>query len=225
MNRRDMIIVAALINAGLLVVLFVSAVKPGNSEEKSSLASLNQPAEKIETAVTKPASSPKGDQIDQVINEYSAKVAQKEQKETTSLPLPVLTPEPKIASAEPAPKAPLKPSSGEFRTVTVEKGDVLERIARHNGVTVEELMKLNDLSNSRLQIGQVLKLPAKSSTKVVKKKTSMPAEGKYYTVKGGDNPWTIAQKNGMQVDELLELNNMDEEKAKRLRPGDKLKIK
>lgn len=224
MNRRDMIIVAALINAGLLVVLFVSAVKPSHREEKNSLAASHQQSAVIETAVTKPAkTSGSGDQIDQVISEYSAKVAEKGATETKPLPLPVLTPETKVVAQADAPKAPLKASSDEFRTVTVEKGDVLERIARHNGASVEEIMKLNGLSSSRLQIGQVLKLPAKSQTKVAKKKAQ--AEGKYYVVKGGDNPWTIAQKNGMQVEELLELNNMDEAKAKRLRPGDKLRIK
>ncbi|WP_420422303.1 LysM peptidoglycan-binding domain-containing protein [Simkania sp.] len=224
MNRRDMIIVAALINAGLLVVLFVSAVKPSHREEKGSLAVASEQVAAIETAVTKPAkTSSSGDQIDQVISEYSAKVAVKESTETKSLPLPVLTPEPKAVAQAEAPKAPLKATTEDFRTVTVEKGDVLERIARHNSVSVEEIMKLNGLSSSRLQIGQVLKLPAKAQTKVAKKKAQ--SDGKYYIVKGGDNPWTIAQKNGMQVEELLDLNNMDEAKAKRLRPGDKLRIK
>ena len=225
MNRRDMIIVAALINAGLLVVLFVSAVKPSQREDKSSFAASHHETAAIETAVTKPAkTSSSGDQIDQVISEYSAKVAEKESAETKSTPLPVLTPYDKAAVAQAeAPKAPLKANSDGFSTVTVEKGDVLERIARRNSVSVEEIMKLNGLSSSRLQIGQVLKLPAKAQPKVAKKK--VPAEGKYYVVKGGDNPWTIAQKNGMQVEELLDLNNMDEAKAKRLRPGDKLRIK
>lgn len=224
MNRRDMIIVAALINAGLLVVLFVSAVKPSHREEKSSVAVALEQVAAIEAAVTKPAKTPyRGDQIDQVISEYSAKVVEKESTETKALPLPILTPEPKAVAQVEAPKAPLKATAEDFRTVTVEKGDVLERIARNNGVSVEEIMKLNGLSSSRLQIGQVLKLPAKSQKNVVKKIT--PTEGKFYIVKGGDNPWTIAQKNGMQVEELLELNNMDEAKAKRLRPGDKLRIK
>ena len=87
------------------------------------------------------------------------------------------------------------------------------KIARFHGVSVDEIMKLNSLSNTRLQIGQELKLPEKS---VVTKKSPAPKdEGKYYIVKGGDNPWTIAQQNNMQVEELLRLNDMDEAKAKR----------
>lgn len=218
MNRRDMIIVAALINAGLLVVLFVSAVKAERIEQENPLSSKEAPLAQMETPVTKPPSTT-GDQIDQVISEYSAKVTEKGKEETKVLPLPVLTPEPKVAEA---PKAPLKQNQ-ELRTVTVEKGDVLERIARRSGVSVEDIMKLNQLTDSRLQIGQVLKLPPKSTTK--KSEAPKKMEGKYYIVKGGDNPWTIAQKNGMQVEELLQLNNMDEAKAKRLRPGDRLRIK
>ena len=114
------------------------------------------------------------------------------------------------------------PLSDPMRVVAVEKGDVLEKIARNHGVSVDEIMKLNSLSNSRLQIGQELKLPSGKAPK--KENVIKKDEGKYYVVKGGDSPWTIAQENGMQVDELLKLNKIDEEKAKRLRPGDRLRI-
>ena len=46
-------------------------------------------------------------------------------------------------------------------TYVVERGDNLSIIARSVGVSVEEIMDLNDLSNPRrLQVGQVLRLPA-----------------------------------------------------------------
>jgi hypothetical protein len=60
--------------------------------------------------------------------------------------------------------------------------------------------------------------PKTSESKVVD-------EGKYYIVKSGDNPWSIAIKNHIKFDELLRLNHLDEEKAKKLKPGDKLRIK
>ncbi len=50
------------------------------------------------------------------------------------------------------------------------------------------------------------------------------AKEEYYIVKPGDNPWTIAKKNHMRVEDLLRLNNMDQAKAKKLRPGDRLRI-
>ena len=211
MNRRDIIIVAVLINAGLLVTLFVSSLKSSDGKDLA-LA----PSEQVEVEKTSPVLSEKKekDQVDQVISQYTA-MAKTEEKKDDPIPLPVLTPTPKEETKTPA--------SSPLRVVTVEKGDVLEKIARNHGVSVDEIMKLNSLSNSRLQIGQELKLPEKKV-----QKTSTPPkrdDGKYYVVKAGDNPWTIAQKNGMQVDELLQLNNMDEEKAKRLRPGDRLRIK
>lgn len=224
MNRKDMIIVAVLINTGLLIVLFISAVKTKRIEKKDVLSSNKMPISQLETPVIqKPHPFQRENQIDQVINEYSVKVAKEKKENKKALPLSVLIPEGKGGKSDHLPKAPLKQTEN-FRTVTVEKGDVLERIARHNGVSVEEIMRFNQLSNSRLKIGQILKLPSKStsSKKIAAKEKEV--SGKYYTVKGGDNPWTIAKKNGMQVEELLDLNDMDEAKAKRLRPGDKLRI-
>lgn len=212
MNRRDIIIVAVLINAGLLVTLFVSSLK---KEQSRDLAYQPYQASPVDTAAL---SQPKGkDQVDQVISQYTAQAKVEEKKEEI-LPPPVLTPTPKVEEKKEV------PVTSPLRVVTVEKGDVLEKIARSHGVSVDEIMKLNNLNNSRLQIGQELKLPQR---KIAAKEAPPPKkeEGKYYVVKGGDNPWIIAQKNGMQVDELLRLNNLDEEKAKRLRPGDRLKIK
>jgi len=211
MNRRDIIIVAVLINAGLLATLFVSSLK---KEQGTDLVLSPKEAHQIEIAASPLSVKQGGDQIDQVISQYTAMAKTEEKKEET-LPPPILTP---------MPKAETKAfTSSPLRVVTVEKGDVLEKIARSHGISVDEIMKLNSLSNSRLQIGQELKLPERKAPK--KEILSKKDDGKFYVVKGGDNPWTIAQKNGIQVDELLRLNNMDEEKAKRLRPGDRLRIK
>ncbi len=43
-------------------------------------------------------------------------------------------------------------------------------------------------------------------------------------MKKGDSPWTIAVKNQMKVEDLLKLNNLNEAQAKRLKPGDQLRI-
>ncbi|NGX46548.1 MAG: hypothetical protein K940chlam2_01740, partial [Chlamydiae bacterium] len=45
------------------------------------------------------------------------------------------------------------------------------------------------------------------------------------TVVSGDNPWTIAVKNRIKVDQLLKLNGLNEEKARCLKPGDRLRIR
>lgn len=116
------------------------------------------------------------------------------------------------------------PEKEEFSTVIVKKGDFLERIARSNHTTVSALMQLNDLSSTQLQIGQVLRVPKTNKTeKDLQVKTPNPED--YYVVKEGDSPWAIALSNGIRLDELLKLNGLDEQKARRLRPGDRLRIR
>jgi peptidoglycan DL-endopeptidase LytF len=111
--------------------------------------------------------------------------------------------------------------------VRVKKGDALEKIARAHHTTVVDIMKLNQLSSTRLSIGQVLKIqPGQSKVENPTAPASNPNEAtsKYYTVRSGDNPWTIAVKNHMKLDDLLKLNGLNEEKARRLKPGDQIRI-
>jgi len=218
MNRKDMIIVAVLVNACLLIVLFVSAVKSGKDEKMIARAEQVETKMAVKPVTPQIQSPTKGtDQIDQVLSQYSAKI--KEKKEVP-VPTPILTPTKEEKKRE---TSVISKENAHHHSVTVEKGDVLEKIARSHGVTIDEIMKLNRLPNTRLQIGQVLKLPEKNEKKVTIKKGALGVE--YYVVQSGDNPWTIAQKHDLQVEDLLRLNNMDEEKAKRLRPGDRLRIK
>lgn len=148
-----------------------------------------------------------------------------------------VAPQAKVTAAQTlaAPIVPQNKTATEFTEIKIKKGDVLEKIARHHHTTVAAIMKANKLTSSNLRIGQVLKIPNKSiakaepSTIVYSPQTSTPTnasnEGaKYYTVKKGDNPWTIAVKNHLKVEDLLKLNNMTEEQARRLKPGDQLQI-
>ncbi len=58
-------------------------------------------------------------------------------------------------------------------------------------------------------------------------RTSKPVQpnSSVYIVQPGDNPWTIAKKCKISFERLLELNNLDEAKAKNLKIGQALKIK
>ncbi len=248
MTRRDTIIVAALVNAGLLVILFVSALKNEEGREEISFRKEAPNFMNSEATFRSEAKRVMGDEVDQVLNQYG--------QQDPLHPVAVSTPvdsSPQVPNAmvsnvpsfvddlksitevsplvaasslkteEKAAPSPL------YTEVKVKKGDVLEKIARQNHTTVSEIMKINHLTSTQLKIGQVLKISSKGESKSVVKteeKTPLdPTSAKYYIVKAGDSPWTIAVKNHMKVEELLKLNNMNEEKARKLKPGDKIRTR
>jgi hypothetical protein len=69
---------------------------------------------------------------------------------------------------------------------------------------------------------QEMKKPVKNEAK--KTREMIPSDA-YYTVKAGDNPWKIAKKFHLSFERLLQLNHLDEAKARNLKIGQKLKIK
>lgn len=97
------------------------------------------------------------------------------------------------------PEIPNYPPEEETPTETqiyiVKKGDSLWLIAKNNNTTVDELIKLNNLSSINLQIGDQLLIPKQTNTKE-------------YIVQRGDTLWSIAKANNITVDELKELNNL-----------------
>lgn len=95
---------------------------------------------------------------------------------------------------------------------TVKSGDSLYKIAREYNTTVDELMKLNNLSSISLSIGQTLKIPQITTS----------AQDNYYMVKSGDNLYKIASKYNTTVNNLVKLNNLSNTT---LSIGQKLKLK
>lgn len=231
MTRRDTIIIAALLNAGLLIVLFVSALK--NEVAQEEIALKKETVAPVEPVFRSEAKKVMGDEVDLVLKQYtqqdpSMPIVAAEPAHTSSFVedlKAVTAPDPTLEIASNLPQALPTPS---YVEVKVKKGDVLEKIARQNHTTVSEIMKLNQLTSTQLKIGQVLKVPAKTAEKEAEKvafKAPLdPTSAKYYTVKPGDNPWTIAVKNHIKVEDLLKLNNMTEEKARKLKPGDQIRI-
>lgn len=230
MSRRDTIIIAVLINAGLLILLFATSLKSDYKEE-SSIVLAPPPAatvvEEEKPVAMQTETPPVVDEVENAIRQYSTPIAAAD-------PAPVkpdFTQDLQAIGGMQSPslpaEAPVEKESG-YKEVKVKKGDVLERIARQNRVSVEEIMKINNLSSTRLKIGQTLKIPTKKGSSLSPPRPLTQAgeeSSQYYTIKNGDNPWTIAVKNHMKVEDLLKLNNLDEEKARRLKPGDKIRIK
>ena len=86
----------------------------------------------------------------------------------------------------------------------VKSGDSLYSIARKYNTTVDELKKLNNLSNNVLSIGQVLKIPSSESNNT----GSNTGTTNTYVVKSGDSLYSIARKYNTTVDEIKRLNNL-----------------
>lgn len=208
MSRRDTIIIAVLVNTGLLAVLFMLASTPTDdlfSPEATTTARTEQkppPFIEQEDIVVIDA----GDNVDQVLQEYVA-----------------------IAEPEPIPVQKEEEPEIEYLKVTVKRGDALEKIARHNKTTVAEIKKANNLQTDRLRIGQILRIPVppeeENDSAAEPEPSSIEEAVEYYIVQEGDNPWKIAKKFGVGFNKLLELNNLDEAKARKMRAGDKLRVK
>ncbi len=87
-------------------------------------------------------------------------------------------------------------------TYTVKSGDSLWSIARKYDTSVSELQNLNNLSSTILQVGQVLKVPQSSSN-------NENSSANTYVVKSGDSLWSIANRFGTTVDELMRVNRLN----------------
>jgi len=223
MNRKDTILVAVLINAGVLVVLFTSALK--NKADKEPQITYQEPPIVIAQTQAIPQAIMK-DEIDLAVEQL--KMAQKQDQDILasseqSQMQQELILEPQMSILE-------KNDEPSFTEVQVVKGDFLAKIAKKHHCSVEEIIKFNQLKNTNLKIGQTLKIPTKHAQiqKQVPQAQALvetSSEIKTYTIKAGDNPWTIAKKHNMKVEELLKINNLTKDKAKNLKVGDKLKVK
>jgi len=272
MNRRDAIILAVLLNTGLLAVLFMTAVSTNDEVVDStelnrmvmttpSLLKAKEP-EIIRIAVLAPELQAT-DEWDNVLKDYASSITSQTivHDEETADELEKEVMQQLVASHGPVPKTDKMPKvttagalSGKFIEIKVKRGDALEKIARANGTTTEAIRKINQLSNDKLTIGQALKIPVTGSAAEVAMVEMAPApmqvstpamvavpskvaaavqsvakaadaSVEYYTMKAGDNPWKISKQFHVKFDDLLKLNNLNEEKAKNLKIGDRIRVR
>lgn len=216
MSRKDTILIAVLLNAGLLIVMFVLAIKPSHVKE-SFVKKKSESSIAIEPAlITKK-------EIDKILTTYTTEPTAPSHALRSTASEPEVMPQEK--KTPPIETKPLLPTS--TISITVQSGDALEKIAKTHNTSVKEIMKFNNLVNTKLQIGQTIYLPPVSKESKKSEIVDAPSVAKqqFYTVRTGDTPWTIAAKNQLKVDELLQLNNLNEEKARYLKPGDRLRIR
>jgi len=104
--------------------------------------------------------------------------------------------------------------SQECKYHKVKSRESLEKIAKNYGVSVQELIKANkNINPNKLKVGENLCIPQKTSAKT--------QEYAIYKVKKGDTLYSIAEKFGVDVQELKSFNNLKSEKVKE---GQELKI-
>jgi LysM repeat protein len=68
------------------------------------------------------------------------------------------------ATTATATAAPTNGGTGAAKTYTVKSGDTLNTIAKRNGITVKELQAANNLTTTRITVGQKLRIPSKEAT-------------------------------------------------------------
>ena len=89
------------------------------------------------------------------------------------------------------------PETPDENIYIVKSGDTLYSIANKYGMSVNELKSLNNLTSDVLSIGQEL---------IVSEGNAATLDT--YTVKSGDTLYSIANKYGLTVNELKQLNNL-----------------
>ncbi len=96
---------------------------------------------------------------------------------------------------------------------TVLPGNTLFGISNFFGTTVEEIAKLNDISEvDFIYPGQVLKIPV-----------GRPMPPQYYVVRPEDTLYVIATRYGLTVGDILSMNNLGNPNL--IYPGQILKLR
>lgn len=92
----------------------------------------------------------------------------------------------------------------------VKADESLTRIALHYGIPIHELKKTNNLEDSLIHPGEILRIPMRYATKNNKQKEHGKPNNSsiYYTVRRGDTLWKIARKHNITLKMLRSLNNL-----------------
>ncbi len=152
----------------------------------------------------------------------------------TVTPVPDMR-EPRRPMRPPVAPRPLDPQPPavaiETKEYTVQSGDVLSRIAARTGVSVTEIMELNDLRDAdRIYEGQTLLLPPHAQLDAPTARppderaapARIPEDGIMHEVRPGEALSVIAQQYGVSVRAIVEANNLRD--ANTIRAGQELLI-
>ena len=122
---------------------------------------------------------------------------------------------PRPVKTQPIRMQPVAPPPPANRTVRVQKGDTLYKIAKRHDVSIDEIRSASNLKSSRLSIGQELTIPGAGSP-------APKTVASTYKVKRGDSFSRIARMHSISIQELQSANSNT--KSTRLQPGQQLNI-
>ncbi len=113
---------------------------------------------------------------------------------------------------------------------TIKAGDSLSQIAMDNNTTVEEIAKINKITDTyKILVDQVILIP----TTVTEEKTEPPKEStvkkessetKTYIVKDGDSGYSIALDHDITLEKFAEINGKTIEELNVLYVGDEVLV-
>ena len=115
---------------------------------------------------------------------------------------------------------------------TIKSGDSLSQIALDNNTTVEEIAKINKITDTyKILVDQVILIPTnapdeKNDTEPEKQTATQESssETKTYTVKDGDSGYTIALDHGITLEKFAEINDKTIEELNVLYVGDEVLV-
>lgn len=219
LSRKELIVIALLLNLGVLSVI-VSLATSGKKEEPKSDARVaaiateplreTQPKETSDKVLNQPQKemgAASFDEIDQILEEYiplDDSIGDKLSKESVVKAETDRTKDTSPSHSKPTP--PLKQAASKEVP-----------LAKKSPAKEEKKLVVKDDKKSTSSATTAKQTAAKSNEKV--------SDDTFYVVQPGDNPWKIAKKFHISFDKLLELNNLNEKRARNLKVGERLKIR
>lgn len=123
---------------------------------------------------------------------------------------------------------PVREETGESVTHTVQAGETLFAISKKYDVDIEEIQKLNGMSDVALNVGQelVIRKGADSGSEVKTEAkeeldNKVVPEGADYTVEAGETLYAISRKFNVSVEDLVEWNKLE---GSAISEGQKLRV-
>lgn len=101
-------------------------------------------------------------------------------------------------------------------TYVVQKGDTLYSLAKKYGVSIEQIQEANGLSSDLIKIGQTLEVPSlvKHHSESEQRSNAKKKTNRVYTVVPGDSLSLLAEKYGINIEQIQEVNGLTSETLK-----------